>query len=1040
MLRKGPNRLQLIDAFSVLAWADIVEATAADGHFVQIQDRGYDVDRVKVRSANQFVADVKTSQLKVRNESLDFVGDHVRGAFIVPNISPDMFVRLKSGYAVPKFRHIEIPKEELNEIRQAIAVDVKNSFENSATSLQQYLELVERFCISWNAGNVGGLSENNNRLSRFQAGNQLANLSDRLYHCLQIFQNFYLSYNNFTAANKLFQTASGSKISDAMAEKLANAISVQVSKDIDAGALRDAAELAALIPEQNLRQETLSKIDGLSGELSHDLERAFREAINAYNPEEAKRVLNRARNGAVTKLDSTAIDRLASLLDSILNYPGSGLVETVEQLDSAHSQASCSEAMKGILRERASLRIDNLLQMMSYDDAISTSYEAVEKTHLIKKRSPHWETLRSSIVTHLKQVLFDARIFDPDASATFAKLKVSLGLFQIFEIDHSLVTAFINSQIDTFRDAFGQATTDPKKALAAVDALAPLSGYIESDFPFEELRSFLKNLASRDITRAHYIANDLSSFEFPIAGMLTQATEHAAQNVEKQLDSEKYFEARKFYYKRISAFRKHSAIRARLISAFRKSRRKKELAFFERELKKASRFIFAQTFSFEASQPELAPRDYELIAAWNNLDARSLGEDPLDALVEKLGKFRALQHFSARSAERVALEIYQKLHGRVFDLSIDQVSGKSKDWIYADVRTQTHDNVDRYIDVKSARSSFSRENRYSEFCVKQFKTVSSEVDVHLSGFFSQYKTLEKIDRGDNPTYSWLGELSKMRLEMCTNFIHEKFGSIFCVEDFRRNVGDAKFVPGWLFDYPEAVYMERNRHIKALKPLLSRARSRSAVPTQLPEAALILACPENPVRDSPSEQLISNALRRMVTEVGLDRGLLFMNIIAISLTAMRRNTTNFTPGLFRRFLFIDECEGSKLIPLGISDPLGYIDELIECLDTVFKNSRKQILDFRTFKLIGHGILQGKSAYDTHWTTILAYCGGWDQDRNVRCGNTPLVLGAHESCRLCRKLVCDRCGFCADGCQNCYSRSADGVESLRGQNNDDQDIPF
>jgi len=518
---------------------------------------------------------------------------------------------------------------------------------------------------------------------------------------------------------------------------------------------------------------------------------------------------------------------------------------------------------------------------------------------------------------------------------------------------------------------------------------------------------------------------------------------HVCDQTEKLLSLNEYQEARRLYLQAPSVFGPNQAIRRRLVTAFARCRRRIELGAFRANIQQVLLPLFEEPGLLEFPQPRLQSSDFQLMAKWNGHFIDPSSDDLFSELIRHVGKHKALQHRSARSAEIVAIDVYRNLEGSASDLSIQQLSSKSNEWAYADIRTS-----ERYIDIKSARSAFNCANRFSEFCVKEFKTISLKDDVVISSFFSEYKTLRQIKKAEDPSYLWLGEISKDRLDRVLIFIKEKFGSLFSVDDFSRSVEKSSFFPGWLFEYPDCLYSERLDNVEELKALFHRAQQRSAVPEDLQKVALLLANHEKLPRDTPSEKLISNALSAMIDEVGASRGALFLTIIAVSITALRRGIREFYPSAFRRFLFQDYSEDSKACPLGLFDPLGYIDELIECLDVVFSNSRERLLEFRRFRLAGHGILLGESSMDHCWKTILAYCGGWDQEANVKCGNAPLVIGNHNNCTNCGKLICNECGFCNERCPNCYTSDPYEVEfnpaEMRRQRHwhqsRDNDIPF
>ena len=1001
------NRLKLFDAFEVLTWADIVEASSEKGHPVQVQGPGYEPARVKVRTNQQLIWDVKTKQLKLGERSLAFIGQYVSLALIKLEIRAPMFVQVRPELLAPNAKQIHVPKDEYEQIRCAIASDIEKASHSGLNELSRYLRLLVEFCNCWNAGNAEGLTDAVRKLRSHEAGRYLGLISARLYRCLSSFQDFYLSQKNFPAAYELLEKATGTPVQRGMEKKLASMVSRLVSALLDDNQLKRAAEFAEMIPNTLWKEATLDKIKRLTKKLSRTLDNEFCEAIDQSDIEAARNCIGVARREAITKLDSIDVDRLDDWLYALLKYPRSGVEQTVTDLDSHYLVGRSPRKIKAMFTKRAAEEISEMFASSDFGKAVEAAQVAIAGTNLIEKGSCEWKWLRARLFDHLV------------ATENKVNIVAAKNLFPIFDINVACVKEIVAKRLAKFEKMLTRRDTEPKDSLTILSGIEPLSDFIPDHYPYSKLGSFLQDSASGRLRHAYATAEDLALSDIPTEPVLAQATRLAAERTSELLERDDYFGAKTYYLDNILGFRKHPSIRASLISDFSKCRRKRELAFFRAEIDATYRSICSKTYGFEYNQPELTRQDYEVIAAWNNVPSDELGKDPFSFLSQRLKEYRLMQHISARSSERVALKIYKKMYGDVNDISSEQVEGASRDWVYADLLARSQNHSDRYIDVKSARASFSRENRFSEFCLKKFKKVDQGIDVDLSAFFSDYKTLSQFSEGDTPTYQWIGEFSKGQVIRSIGFIHKNFKTMFLLEDFRRNIESTKFIPGWLFDYPEVIYKPRNGHIRALSSLMDRAHCREAVPADLPDSLQIFVDKDIPRDRSRSEKLVVNALRAMMDEHGLDRGLLFMTIIAVSLTAMWRGWMEFRPVIFREFIDLDDSDDSRLRPLGIWDPLGYIDELIESLDTVFRYSRERMLGFRTFRLVGHGILMGRSAHDEHWTTILAYCGGRKQKLNVRCGNTPLVLGVEENCPACGKLVCNECGYCSERCENCYS---------------------
>jgi hypothetical protein len=118
--------------------------------------------------------------------------------------------------------------------------------------------------------------------------------------------------------------------------------------------------------------------------------------------------------------------------------------------------------------------------------------------------------------------------------------------------------------------------------------------------------------------------------------------------------------------------------------------------------------------------------------------------------------------------------------------------------------------------------------------------------------------------------------------------------------------------------------------------------------------------------------------------------------------------------YRRFLFA-EPEGCERLPLGIYDSLCLISDFISTLDLLWDNRTLiRFPDYESFWFSGLGLLSGMRRGSQSREAILAYCGGVIPGKG-KCGYSPLVKGSHETCRLCGKLICPKCGYCEEACR-------------------------
>jgi len=1039
---KLPDRLQLFDSFELLTWAGIVEAITVNGDPVQIHGRGYEVDRVKVLNHEKLVSDIKVGHLLVRNQPFDFISKYIRHCCVALEIGPDLFITTRHIWKTVRTRRISFSDSEINEFRRAIAADINSLSNDVPNKLPLYVQRVNEYCISWNTGDAARLRASTEKLTAYQSAPWFMRLSEAMYRWMRIFMNSYLANKNIPAAAAILQKAEGTRQYGAMSERLAKGINTRISELLGKEEISRAREMANWIPNEIWKEQAYRKIDDASYALKADLEKEFVTALHALDIPRANGALERGRAASIERFQGANIAKLHEYLGLVDQITEGGANEFLELLGSSIISLDLRRGLQCLIRKRMHSSIKSALEKNEYAHALGAAKKATELDFASEEEYALWDEACKKTSEEMEYLVRKLERREKERTIAIERLTHCAAAARQFGLNTSILTTSVDSEMSNVIKELRNRNIEAKQALGVLNELLPISGYAPSEIPFKALRNFLKCILSMNLTRANILIHQLEGAEVPSQRLIDEATKRAATRTEKLLESGRYLKARKFFVERRKHIGSDEPMRRRLLSAFCAARRQKELDFFRTEIYDALKQIFSGDKCLKFSQPHLSHEDFLLIAHWNGRIVDSLDGDPLDELVRLVGPYVAIQHFAARSAELVALRLYDDIENGATDLSAQQLSGRAGLWRLADIKTP-----DRLIDVKSARSSFGRRDRFSEYYVKRFKGTGTGTDVHISTFFSQYRTLEQIKRHDHSWYLWVGEISEEKLDDMFWFIERNFGSILSLDDFRSTVSEKRFIPGWLFDYPKPVYKDRDNAVRSLRSLLERGRLRDALPIGLRECVHILGLDERLQKSGSAERLIINALSAMVKQVGLDRGLLFMTVLSVSLTAARRKLQDFHPGLFRKYLFLDYTDKAKLRPLGVDDPFGYIAELIECLDVIFEKSSHQLLEFSRFRLVGHGILLGKSPIDGEWTTILAYCGGRDQEVNVTCGNTPLVLGRHSNCTTCRKLICTECGFCSAGCPKCYSaeRRASTASRLPVDTNDwrhnfDSDIPF
>ena len=402
------------------------------------------------------------------------------------------------------------------------------------------------------------------------------------------------------------------------------------------------------------------------------------------------------------------------------------------------------------------------------------------------------------------------------------------------------------------------------------------------------------------------------------------------------------------------------------------------------------------------SLPTLTESDIQLVSMWgqpihNNLDGQSI--------IENYGKDGELGRLlSARSAEKVAAEFYRNYGKTVMDISITQTEEKPQsEWKIYDLDVE---NVS--VDVKNSRAYKNGKNRYSQYCIPQFKRNRQNHEVTIAGIFSPY--LWPCEILKPPPYSrdfsvrFLGETTRSNLEK----LKEEFNSL--VESGSTTPEFARFLPPWVFEYPNYVYTERNKALNDFKDfsriakLTSTPVGKGLVPVAIASGTDLAMVLNHDALDQ-WEQTFLDQLGNRIKKFGLSLPFVFLTVLThfLKMAELPKSDSNFAPDKYRRFLFRGESDR----PLGIRDPLNTIDALIKALATLWTAENGLIRKFQIFRLRSFNILQGKfDQSDSLWTTLIAYCG--------ECGKTPLVLGESGLCDY-RRLICSECRYCCDQCK-------------------------
>lgn len=409
----------------------------------------------------------------------------------------------------------------------------------------------------------------------------------------------------------------------------------------------------------------------------------------------------------------------------------------------------------------------------------------------------------------------------------------------------------------------------------------------------------------------------------------------------------------------------------------------------------------------------LEPIDYTLTLHWAGLADRGRTHCGLVAGLSDvracLGDYDAARIISARSAELVVMQWYREVGQTVEDVSIAQLQLRAKGW-------RSHDMaVDgRPIDVKNARRSARRNQGYSEHIAKFKAHRPFSAQVYLVGVLSDFLSCDDFARGRRGEVCVLGEVSQSDLAGLAGYLLRRFSDVFDTKSLTvMCIAKPGLVPGWMFEYPAEHYVTRGIAIARVGDLVEdAARRRWRLPKYL------ISFVDNAERasgysESDRDCAIWMELRNLAREIGFSRRGLYYCLLGTALQAAMKGDRHFHPSLFRAWMF--DCN-EVTRPLGLCDPLGYVDALIAALEGIWgAGAETRLGSYRMFRLTAPGILRGVRQSGEE-ETVLAYCGGWKSDTAKPCGRNPLHLGIARVCPKCGRLVCPDCGWCSLGCKS------------------------
>lgn len=471
------------------------------------------------------------------------------------------------------------------------------------------------------------------------------------------------------------------------------------------------------------------------------------------------------------------------------------------------------------------------------------------------------------------------------------------------------------------------------------------------------------------------------------------------------------------------------------------------------------------------SMPEAYSRDVKLMKRYLRENDRKLAsiwaneEGPKESYEKRA--HQAARMLSARLAERVADFFYRDLKCNVVDISIQQLSGTGE-W-------RTHDllvNRVKPIDVKNARTGRNDCNNYVEHLVPRFKQNREGTDVTILGVLSPYVPLSGFELNSEfepeTQIRILGEtswrsISELERRFGTDSYFRLYISPDALKQERYRQKTYYVIPSWMFDYPEECYSVLYSILNRIGPVADTDVPPPEVFEAIGERMPIgwLTAARRAIPES-WRQSLKPWQQDFIEKVQKNKGrltlpVLFLTILNHFSLCFTTNIDGYDPVEYLELLFlerwptpikyrdnrkqigveIDETRTVTILyeddstepelyqyryPLGIVDPLGLIKKLVSNLAAVWKNRENiGLQQFKQFEYRGLGILKAREFDESHWTTILAYCGGRNADLTV-CGKSSLYLGQPgvEKCQKCSRLICPECSFCSLTCEAYLNR--------------------
>ncbi len=419
----------------------------------------------------------------------------------------------------------------------------------------------------------------------------------------------------------------------------------------------------------------------------------------------------------------------------------------------------------------------------------------------------------------------------------------------------------------------------------------------------------------------------------------------------------------------------------------------------------------------------LCDEDFELISSWTGIryhaDINNWVEF-LDFSKEYKKGFEGNKFSSARIAEHSGYRFYQSLGRNVIDTSISQIDGSNNKWLTHDLEVNG-----KPVDVKNSRRGWNS-RYYTEHIIKEFKKNELLNEVIYLGILSEYLSFNKIAEGKTANIRVLGEVKNSDLSELKTWINDNFLGILDID----HLENLRLIPGWAFEYPNDLYILRNskrnilkeeikkmiiedkNNIERISNNISLFHLSELIRELKNEEGFEFFEPKEHVKPTNFQRNILKQIYHLNKSIGITRRSLYLLILGETIKAIKESSSEYNFDDLRNVIF-NPSDYGYCFPLDLFDPESYIFNLISVLENLWVLENDFMKSFKSFQLSGASILKGLDK-NNNWLTIMAYCGGWDEINNVKCGANPIYLGNSESCSKCYKLICSHCDHCSDYC--------------------------